>query len=64
MRILGLLTLLTAVAAEVYLASLLVAGIPANAALRLLYLLPLVWLLLESRTARSLVAPAWRAEGV
>jgi hypothetical protein len=63
-RTLGLLTLLTAVAAEVYLASLLLAGIPANAALRLLNLLPLVWLLLESRTARALEAPAWRAEVV
>ena len=40
------------------------AGTPANAALRLLYLLPLVWLLLESRKARALEAPAWRAEGV
>jgi hypothetical protein len=63
-RALGLLALLAAVAAHVYLFSLLLAGIPANAALRLLYLLPLAWLLLESRTARALEAPAWRAEVV
>jgi hypothetical protein len=63
-RILGLLTLLAAVAAHVYLISLPLAGTPANAGLKLLYLLPPVWLLLESRKARSLEAPAWRAQVV
>jgi hypothetical protein len=63
-RVLGLLTLLTAVAAHVYLLSLLLAGTPANAGLRLLYLLPLVWLLLESRKERALEAPAWKAQVV
>jgi hypothetical protein len=63
-RILGLLTLLVTVAAQVYLLLLLLAGTPANAGLRLLYLLPPVWLLLESRKARAPEAPAWKAQVV
>jgi len=64
LRLLGVLTLLTAVAAEAYAVSLVLSGTAANAELKLLYLLPLVWLLLESRKTRSLEAPAWRAQAV
>jgi hypothetical protein len=52
-RVLGLLTLLTVGAVEMYRISLLVSGSPESASLRLVYLLPFVWLLLESRKERS-----------
>ena len=61
-RTLGLLTLLTVVAVELYRIALVVSGAPESAALRLVYLLPLVWLLLESRGEREQAERAWREQ--
>jgi hypothetical protein len=52
-RIFGLLSLLAVAAVELYQISLLFSGTQGDAILRLVYLLPLVWLLLESRKERS-----------
>jgi hypothetical protein len=61
-RVVGLLTVGIAVAAEVYSIALLLAGQPADASLRLRYLLPLVWLLVASRPAWPRPASAWRGQ--
>jgi hypothetical protein len=52
-RIFGVLSLLAVAAVELYQVSLLYSGTQGDASLRLVYLLPIVWLLLESRKERS-----------
>jgi hypothetical protein len=52
-RIVGLVTILGVVALELYRVGVGILGIPEGANLRILYLLPFVWLLLESRKERS-----------
>jgi hypothetical protein len=53
-RIVGLVTILCVVAIEVYRVGAGVLGIPEGANLRIFYLLPFVWFLLESRKEKSL----------
>jgi hypothetical protein len=52
-RIIGLAALLCVLAAEVFRIGLGVFGVPEDASLRIVYLLPFIWLLLESRKERS-----------
>jgi hypothetical protein len=61
-RALGVLSLLAVVAVEAYRISLLLSGAPESASLRLVYLLPFVWLLLESRMDGSPRQPGLREQ--
>jgi hypothetical protein len=61
-RIFGVLSLLAVAAVELYRIVLLASGSPEDATLRLAYLLPFVWLLLESRKERSPRVPELREQ--
>jgi hypothetical protein len=52
-RIIGLAALLCVLAVEAYRIGLSILGVPEDASLRTVYLLPFIWLLLESRKERS-----------